>query len=188
MANPSLELGTLILTAISTSAAVVALVQSKRAGEKARAANRVAEAAVRFQVLLPALFEYRSADMFIAVRALWDFWRAHPSNIKQAYIAQWERDSSRLRSLQGDDHLKFLRGTIDFHRRHVSQFYSFLTSVYDEGGDQRKWIYTHWGRADLEIIPNVIVPMETALREVVGSVASPKTLNRLLRLYEDSPL
>ena len=88
---------------------------------------------------------------------------------------------------KGSEQLEYLRGTIDFHRRHVSQFYGFLTSVYDEGGMQRKWIYTHWSRSDLQILPDVIVPMEQALGAVIGNPASPTTLDRLLRLYNDSP-
>ena len=158
-----------------------------RAVERARAAEKLAEAALRFQVLLPALLEYRTAEMLVAIRSLWHFARANPTNLQDAYKAQLDEDSRHLAELKGQEHLEYMRGTIDFYRRQVSQFYGFLTSVHDEGGMQRKWLYTHWNRSDLAIIPDVIVPMEQALGATIGTPASPTTLDRLLRLYNDSP-
>jgi hypothetical protein len=173
-----------ILSMIATAATAV---YAARAVERSRAASQIAEASLRFQVLLPALFEYRSAEMLVAIRALWEFARAHPNDLAGAFKAQRERDQQHLATLKGNEQLAFLRTTLDYHRRQVSQFYGFLTSVYDEGGSQRKWIYTHWGRSDLKIIPEVIVPMEKALGQTIGAPASSITLDRLLRLYNDSP-
>ena len=182
-----LEVLTLTVSFLSFIAAAAAAVHAGRAAERGRAANQIAEASLRFQVLLPALFEYRSAEMLVAIRSLWAFAREHPSNVGEAYKSQSERDSHQLAALKGHEHLNYLRSTIDFHRRQVSQFYGFLTSVYDEGGNQRKWIYTHWSKSDLEIILKAIVPMEIALGQTIGTPASPTTLGRLLRLYQDCP-
>jgi len=173
-----------ILSMIGTAAAAV---YAARALERSRTASQIAEASLRFQVLLPALFEYRSAEMLVAIRALWDFARAHPNELAEAFKAQRERDHQHLATLKGDEHLDYLRTTLDYYRRQVSQFYGFLTSVYDEGGSQRKWIYTHWSRSDLKIIPEVIIPMEKALGQTIGTPASSTTPDRLLRLYNDSP-
>ena len=179
-----LELLTFIVSVVSM---IVSGTYAARAVERARAANQIAEASLRFQVLLPALFEYRSVEMLVAIRSLWDFAREHPNDIAEAYRSRREQDLCDLAGLKGDEHVNYLRATVDFHRRQVSQFYGFLTSVFDEGGSQRKWIYTHWGKSDLEIIPRVIVPMERALGEAIGSASSSATLDRLLRLYRDSP-
>ncbi len=176
-----------ILTLLSVIAAAAAAVYAGRAVERAHAANQIAEASLRFQVLLPALFDYRSAEMLIAIRSLWAFAREHSNNVGEAYKSQCERDSHDLAGLKGDEHVSHLRSTIDFHRRQVSQFYGLLTSVYDEGGIQRKWIYTHWSKSDLEIIPKAIVPMEIALGQTIETPASPTKLDRLLRLYRDCP-
>ena len=182
-----MDILTLTVSILSMLGTAAAAIYANRAVERARAASKIAEAALRFQVLMPALLEYRSAEMLVAIRALWDFARAHPNDIAEAYQAQRVIDHQHLANLMGNEHLDYLRGTLDFHRRQVSQFYGFLTSVYDEGGMQRKWLYTHWGRADLQIIPDVIVPMEKALGAALRTPASPTTLDRLLRLYNDSP-
>jgi hypothetical protein len=176
-----------MVSAISTVAAIVAIIYARRTVSMARAANQIAQGSYRFQVLLPALSEYRSAEMLMAVRSLWNFSRNHPTDIEEAYRARRAKDLETLDTLRGDEQLSHLRTTLDFQRRLVSQFYAFLTSVYDEGSHQRKWIYTHWGKSDLEIIPKVIAPMERALGESIGSAASPIILDRLLRLYRDSP-
>ena len=182
-----MELLTLTVSILSMIGTAAAAVYANRAVERARAASQIAEAALRFQVLLPVLFEYRSAEMLVAIRSLWDFSRAHPNDISEAYRTEREKDHQHLANLKGDDHLTYLRGTLDFHRRQVSQFYGFLTSVYDEGGMQRKWLYKHWSRDDLKIIPEVVVPMEKALGQAIGTPASPTALGRMMRLYEDSP-
>ena len=187
MPTTDMELLTLTVSIFSMIGTAAAAVYANHAVERARAAGQIAEASLRFQVLLPALFEYRSAEMLVAIRSLWDFARAHQNDVAEAYRAQRESDHQQLANLRGDDHLNYLRGTLDFHRRQVSQFYGFLTSVYDEGGLQRKWIYTHWNRSDLKIIPEVIVPMEIALGQAIGSPASQTILDRMLNLYKDSP-
>ena len=182
-----MEILTFVVSVLSMIGTAGAAVYAGRAIERARAAEKIAEASLRFQVLLPALMEYRTAEMLVSIRTLWAFARANRGDLQGAYRAQYEIDSAHLAELRGQAHLDYLRGTLDFHRRQVSQFYGFLTSVYDEGGAQRKWIYTHWGRSDLQIIPDIIVPLEKELGATIGTPASPTTLDRLLRLYEDSP-
>jgi hypothetical protein len=187
MSTTALEVLALIVSGLSMIGTVAAGIYACRAIEISKAANRTAEASLRYQVLLPALFEYRSAEMLVAIRSLWDFVREHPNDVAEAFNEQRERDLQHLALLRADERLDYMRTTIDFHRRHVSQFYAFLTSVHEDGGFQRKWIYTHWSRTDLRIIPEVIVPMEKALAQAIGSPASPITLDRLRKLYEDSP-
>ncbi len=187
MPATSMEILTLTVSVLSFIGAAGAAVYARHAVKTARTANQIAEASLRFQVLLPALFEYRSAEMLVAIRSLWDFASEHPNEIGESFQSRREEDRIRLATLNGNDHLGYLRTTLDFHRRQVTQFYGFLTSVYDEGGIQRKWIYTHWSKSDLKIIPEVLVPMEKALGQAIGTPASPTTLDRLLRLYNDCP-
>jgi hypothetical protein len=111
MSASPLEILTLTVSALSMIAAAAAGVYAGRAAERARAANQIAEASLRFQVLLPALFEYRSAEMLVAIRSLWGFAREHPDDIAEAYKSQRERDSHDLAGLKGDEHLNYLRTT-----------------------------------------------------------------------------
>ena len=121
------------------------------------------------------------------IQSLWNFARTHPNEIADAFMNQRAIDIQHLATLSGDEHLNYMRTTLDFHRRQVSQFYGFLTAVYDEGDIERKWIYKHWDRSTLEIIPKIIIPMEKAIEESIGISVSSKTLDRLNNLHSNSP-
>ncbi|MGB7759938.1 MAG: hypothetical protein WBL61_08920 [Bryobacteraceae bacterium] len=51
------------------------------------------------QVLLSILMEYRSAEMLLAIRTLWDFSRAHKDDFVDLYEAIQKRDSEAVAAL-----------------------------------------------------------------------------------------
>ena len=63
---------------IAATAAIIALIYSQRA-------NTTAKAALQQEVLAKLMFEYRTAEMLVAVRALWEFQRKNPDNIADTY-------------------------------------------------------------------------------------------------------
>ena len=151
----------------------------------ARQSARTAESALVYQVLVNALSEYRSPEMFVAIKALWRFAREHPGEIAEAYKAQRLRDGLQLDELEQSQRLVFEQTTIHYHRRLVSQFYGLLAGL-KEQGLARTIVYSHWTEADLRIIPEVLLPMEDTLRAALGS-PMPPTLRRLKSLYDDCP-
>lgn len=177
----------LVISLIAMVGTAAAAHYASKAIERSKAAERIAEASLRYQVLLPVAIEYRSAEMHLAIRTLWDFARMHTGNLAEAYKARLAIDREQMERLPAHERVRHLQTTLDYQRRQVSQLYAFLTSVHDDGGHMRKVIYTHWTRSDLQIIPDVLVPMEVALGEVIGSPPSATTLYRLKRLYDDSP-
>lgn len=183
----SSEVLTLTVGILSFVAAAASAIYAGRALERAAAANRTAEAALRFQVLVPALTEYRSPEMYLAVRHLWQFARRDPNTLGPRFIVRREADNKLFEELERDVAPNFLKTTIDYHRRQVSQFYALLTSIYDEGGHQRKWLYTYWRRRELKIIPEILIPLELAVGEAMGAPVSKIALDRLRRLYDDAP-
>jgi hypothetical protein len=183
----ALEVLTLAASAIAGMGAYASARIAKDALARSTKANETAQSALRFQVLWPALTEYRSPEMLVAIRTLWEFFRDHPTDLAEAFKSRWKLDQSKLRTLHGKDKLEYLCTTLDFHRRQVSHFYSFLTAVYDEQGALRKWIYTNWGKQDLDILPKIIIPMERALSESIRVPALRTTLERLQRLYDECP-
>ena len=181
------EFITAVIGAGATIGTVASAAYAKNALKQAAAAREAAEAALRFQVLVPALNEYRSASMYIAIRALWAFYDKDPATLTQRFLWNRERDLRNELTIQPDEFVGFIESTIDFHRRLVSQFYNLLTAVHAEGGGQRKWLYTYWSKRELKIIPLILIPLEHALADALKNRASPITIARLQNLCDDSP-
>lgn len=178
---------TLTVATLAFVAAAGSAIYAGKAIERATAANKISEASLRFQVLVPALTEYMSADMYIAISQLWSFYKINPSTLQERYKQQRVIDSEKANGLSGADYVEFSKGTVDYSRRKVGQFYGMLTSIYDEGGSQRKWIYTYWRKRELQIIPQIIIPLEEALSESISTPVSKLANDRLLRLFSDCP-
>jgi hypothetical protein len=183
----SYETLTLTVAILSFIAAAGAAIYAGKAIERATAANKISEASLRFQVLVPALTEYMSAEMYIAIGQLWSFYKIDPATLQERYKRQRITDAQAGSELLGADYVEFTKGTIDYSRRKIGQFYGMLTSIYDEGGSQRKWIYTYWRKRELQIIPNIIIPLEEALSESIAEPVSKLANERLLKLFNDCP-
>lgn len=125
--------------------------------------------------------------MYIAIRSLWEFLEVNPATVSQRFIDRRNKDRGWLETLDLEERATFIRSTIDFHRRQVSQFYGLLTSIYDEGSYQRKWLYTYWRKRELKIIPDILIPLENALAQAIGAPAPQISIDRLTRLYDDCP-
>jgi hypothetical protein len=152
----------------------------------ARQSRQTAESALVYQVLVNVLTEYRSAEMFVAIRSLWRFAREHKEDVAAAYKLQRLKDAAQIDGMDPLLRLDFERTTIHYQRRLVSQFYALLAGLHEQGLPHRKIIYSHWTEADLRIIPQVLVPTEETLLDALGS-PMPPTLTRLKRLYDDCP-
>lgn len=178
---------TLFVSVLSAVAAAVAAWYAIRAVGRAEAANKIAEASLRYDVLVPALQDYRSPEMFIAIRSLWEFFEEDPLTLAQRFTDRRSMERKSLETLPLEDRSIFTLSTIDFQRRQVSHFYGLLTMMYDEGGFQRKWLYTYWSKSELKIIPEILIPLENALTQATGKPGLTDFIERLRRLYDDSP-
>jgi hypothetical protein len=150
-------------------------------------AIRSGEAARIHQVLVDILMDYRSPEMLLAVRTLWDLWRSDRDGFVERYETQRKREADAIAALPPEKRLEAERASLHFHRRLVSQFYSFVAGLYELGIIPKRILYTHWGEADLRIIPQILLPIEERLGEALGtSPGSGPTLRRLQKLYDDS--
>lgn len=181
------EILTLTISILSLLAAIGSALYTKHALARADLANSIANSSVKFQVLWPTLNDYMSTDMYVAIGHLWSFYREAPETLKERYKLRREDDLKTANTYQGDDYSNFVKNTIDHHRRRVGQFYGLLKAIHDEGGDQRKWVYTYWRKRELEILPKIIIPLEEALGEIIGTPASKLANDRLLEIYKDCP-
>jgi hypothetical protein len=82
---------------------------------------------------------------------------------------------------------------LDGHRRTVTQFYSILTSRHELGVISPVLIYRHWTKKDLRILPEIVIPIERRLLQLIADpgddtfTSLDPTLERLQRLYDEAP-
>ena len=183
----TLEILTFTISVLAVIVATAAAVYARIATEKAHKANEISEAALRFQVLVPALTDYMSADMYVAIGNLWSFYKTDPSTLGGRFITQRNSDQQTIDSLPPEKRMDFIKTTVDYHRRQVGQFYGLVTSIYNEGGHQQKWVYTYWRKRELQILPKIIIPLETALAQAIGTDTPAISNERLKRLHDDCP-
>lgn len=97
----------LAVSILSVLVAGLSALYARHSNVKADAAQRTSEAALLHQVLVDVLFEYRSAEMFNAVRSLWDFWRENQTNLPAAYEARRSHDANTLKEQSPKDRLEY---------------------------------------------------------------------------------
>ena len=168
--------------------------QERRLDEQQKeiaAQTKTMKDATLHQVLSTVLLEYRSPEMFYAVRTLRRFYAANGAdeqNLVAAYQQTRDAEAGHLNTLSPVEQLAALRGTFDHQRRLVSHFYGFLSGLYDLQIIPRTLLYTYWTRDDLDIIPKVIIPLDRQLEKDANVSASARAwFERLQKLYDDSP-
>jgi hypothetical protein len=69
----------------------------------------------------------------------------------------------------------------------VKEFYNLLAGLYELKVLPKEVIYTYWSEAELRIIPEVLIPLETAIaRDLRVEKELGPWFQRLRRLYDDS--
>jgi hypothetical protein len=138
--------------------------------------------------LVGVLQEYRSAEMMLAVNQLWAFRRQHGDDFVQAYLASWREDDARIARLPPEQQLDAFHVTLHYRRRLVKEFFHLLAGLYELGMLPTAVLYTYWNEAELKIIPEIVIPLETA---VAQELRMEKELGdwhrRLERLYDGRP-
>lgn len=152
-------------------------------------AARVAARNMTHEIFFRLQMEYRSPRMMHAVATLRDFHRAHtPRELVSEYMRIHGEDIERIAKLPETARVDGHSCTLHSHRRLVSQFYQVTARLYVNGIIPGKLVYSAWARADLEIIPQIIIPVENRLLHDLNDPPRPP-LGRdhpLWRLYDDS--
>jgi hypothetical protein len=139
-------------------------------------------------VLFELLEDFRSAEMMLALVALWRFRRDHGDQFVQAYLETWRKDDERIARLPPEQQVAALHATLHYRRRVVKEFYNSLAGLYELGVLPAKVVYTYWSTAELRIIPEILIPLETAVaRELRIETELGDWFRRLQRLYDDRP-
>ncbi len=115
------------------------------------------------QVLVTVLQDYRSAEMMLAINSLWRFRREHGDTFVQAYLERWQRDDERIAALPEMDQLAATSATLHYRRRVVKEFFNLLAGLHELGVFPKDVLDTYWGGSELKIIPEILIPLETAV-------------------------
>jgi hypothetical protein len=108
------------------------------------------------------LTEYRSVEMFEAVKALHTFMDECPHGGESPgcrYEARVRDDNKRLQTATDCEKSDILRHSIENHRRTVSQYYSIMLRTLDDGILRPKDVFGYWSSGALHIIPKAIQPL-----------------------------
>jgi hypothetical protein len=172
-----LEFWTLVVSGLAVAASTVALFQARMANGASDRANRTSEQTLRHQIINDLYREYRQMDMANSVRAMWALNRKHkpdPELVREAYSIEQEKEHEEERV-----------GELYGHRRKVTQFYVQLAVEATYDPIFRDVLYSLWFKADLSIIPLVLLPVDELIVRKKGAMpglADMDVQNR--RLYD----
>ena len=133
--------------------------------------------------------DYRSPEMHHAVKTMRDLYRTHRDNFVEEYEKRRKKDDERISNLAEEKRVEAEAGTIHFQRRLVSHFYQYVAALYLNHILPKDLVFKTWSESDLRIIPEIIVPIETKLREVLNESPLPPLDEKNfppLVLYSDS--
>lgn len=141
------------------------------------------------QSLLHLQKEYLSPHMLLAIRTLWDFYRQYGrENFVEKYMEIRAEEHEWILSLDKQKRIEAEQATLHYQRRLVSQFYTQLATLYVNKVLPKDILFKAWSEADLRIIPDILIPIENKLREVLHRPPVPllDENSNLMALYKDS--
>lgn len=167
-------------------------------------ACRFTRASFHRQILADLHKEYSSAEMHIAVATLWALRRKceeqcekegegiPEEELVKEYVRNRNDEKKTFEKKLAENAQQasdFHKSTLHFHRRLVSHFYQHLSTLYVNRMLPKDYIYDRWHRADLKILPDIIIPIENWLRENIHKPPEPRLPDQhpLWRLYDGAP-
>ena len=140
-------------------------------------------------VLFELLEQFRSAEMTLALVTLWRFRTDHGDKFVQAYLETWRKDDERIAHLPEEEQVEAMGATLHHRRRFVKEFYNSLAGLYEFKVLPGKLIYTYWNATELKIIPEILIPLETAVAHELRIEAElGDWFRRLQGLYDGRPV
>ena len=149
-----------ILTAIIATATWINVVLVKRLTKETN----------QFQAMSDIFSEYRKPEMKYAVNVLWNFYRDECKSKKDLLIENYnkvrEQDKEKEKNIDIKERFIFAKNTLDYQRRLLSLFYLHFAVLNKKKIITDDFAFNTWHLRDLEIIPEVLFPMELRLAEL----------------------
>ena len=150
---------------------------------------RTTKKTMNYQALVDVRKDYSSPQIFYAVKTLRKFYETHG---KETFVEKYEevreQDEKRISALKEGERIESEQYTLHYQRRIVSHFYQHLAALCKHKIIPRDIVKAEWSEADLRIIPEILIPIENKLREVLHTPPlGPLDEDcNLLFLYKDS--
>lgn len=134
----------------------------------------------RFQTFVELYKEYSSEKMGLAVKDLWEFHDDECETDEEALITKYVEYYAEDKNNENSLHYK---------RRRVSMFYQFMANLRASDIITDELIHMGWLKRDLEIIPKILIPIETkaipiAVKKPKFHEKLPPWLTNMILLYE----
>lgn len=98
-----------------------------------------------------------------------------------------------MKEIELKDRIEFSKNAFDYQRRLVTHFYAHLADLYRVKILSKEDIFDYWDWYKLRIIPNIIIPLDEGLNEILKSrerkVYKPEKIeeiNAMTKLHNDS--
>ena len=117
--------------------------------------------------LLDVQKEYASAEMMSALQFLWNFYKNDCGKDVNLLVKRYKLkiDIEKEEISKGKRDIK---DSFDYYRRLVTHFYFHLADIHKNNILPEKIIFDHWSPIDLDIIPQIIFPLDKAQEEKSG--------------------
>lgn len=120
--------------------------------------------ALRYRMATDLMRDYRDYEMGEAIKTLWDYQRK--VGTKQQLEDDFLRRLKKMKKNEGKENKekedKYTE-VIHKYRRRVAQFYRCMAALHYGRVVPDKLLYDIWHEKTLEIIPKIVIPLETAL-------------------------
>lgn len=114
--------------------------------------------------------EYRSSEMLFAVRRFWELYRENGDEFIQKFFEIDKMEMQKLAKIAGYNRKSYIESTINYQRRLIISFYTDLAISYQGKLLHKKDLFLNWSKADIDIIPIIIQPVEIErLRKIYGT-------------------
>jgi len=138
------------------------------------------------QALLDIHRDYRSHQIQYAIGILWQFYEDNKKTFVDKYDKIRSEEKEWISRLDKQQRIEAQKVTLHYQRKLVTDFYQHLANLYLNRVLPKKMIYKAWTEADLRIIPEVLIPIENKLREVLHGLGPIEEDCELLILYRGS--
>jgi len=150
-----------------------------------------AKKTVIYQAIDGILKEYKSSQMLVAVKRLWDLYKDTPDmKFVDEYFKIWNKENEEYNAQPIEKKQVYLEHSIHYQRRIVSIFYQNIAKMYKNKIIKKEEIYRLWSESDLQIIPKILMPINKRLDTKLQKSENDRSKNNeaLQKLYDDSKL
>ena len=121
--------------------------------------------ALKYRMLAELKRDYGDSEMGEAIEKLWDYQRnvGDEQQLEEDFIRRYKKMKKNEGKKDKEDEEDEQTKAIHKYRRRVAQFYRCMAALHYGCVVPDKLLYRIWHEKTLEIIPKIVIPLETAL-------------------------